>query len=272
MQQTKYLPGITELIDERVGVFHKRNVVAPHDKIPENGEYPLADNQWLKIPDIVCLFVDIRNSTGLSATTHEGSTASIYELFTGTAIRIFHRFDASYIDIKGDGVFALFNANQTHRALVAAITFKSFVQEQFLTLTHQKLRGAVDIGFHMGIDQKTVLVKQLGIRDSSGHDRRKNEVWAGKPINMAAKLASCSEDGELLVSDRFYNNLSRDRYVQKTCGCVFGSTEPRIVDIWRQRDLSDMGHFDFSLGYSMNNWWCVSHGTEWAEQILSFDK
>ena len=270
---SKYLEGIQELIDERVGVFRQENSITDRNTLPDNGNYPLADHQWLKIKDIICLFVDIRNSTGLSATTHDKSTAGIYELFTGTAVRMFHELGAGYIDIKGDGVFALFNKDQVHRAFVAAVSFKTFAQEKFLPLIKQKLNGAVDVGFHMGIDQKTVLVKQIGLKDAEGRDRRKNEVWAGKPINMAAKLAARSKDNELLVSDRYFANLSSDSHLQKTCGCVATSAEAHeVADIWSSVDLTEEKLFDFDAAYSMVNCWCSIHGDEWAKAILALDE
>ena len=37
----------------------------------------------------------------------------------------------------------------------------------------------------VGIDQGMLLVRQLGLKGT-----KRNEVWAGKPVNMAAKLSS----------------------------------------------------------------------------------
>lgn len=269
---SKYLEGVDNLIEERLAVFHEENSITARNTLPDTGLYPIADHHWLKIQDVICLFVDIRNSTGLSASNHEKTTASVYELFTGTAVRMFHQLGARYIDIKGDGVFALFNRNQAHRAFVSAVTFKTFAQENFLPFIREKLNGAVDIGFHMGIDQKTVLVKQVGLRDSEGRDSRKNEVWAGKPINMAAKLAARSIDKELLVSERYYTNLSKDTRLQQTCGCTTTSSDSHeTVDIWSRRDFSEDKIFDFDVAYSMCNIWCAVHGKEWAETILALD-
>ncbi|MDC8449786.1 MAG: hypothetical protein LV473_15700 [Nitrospira sp.] len=75
---------------------------------------------------------------------------------------IFDRFEASYIDVKGDGVFALFNGNQPYRALAAAVTFKTFSKEEFVP----KIKAATSItaGCHIGIDKKTVLVRKLGLK------------------------------------------------------------------------------------------------------------
>jgi len=73
--------------------------------------------KWLKIPGVISVYVDMIGSTKLSAEKYDQSTAKVYKYFTDSAIRIFHEFGSSYIDIKGDGVFALFNSDEVHRAL-----------------------------------------------------------------------------------------------------------------------------------------------------------
>lgn len=266
MSQNQFLEGISNLIEAGVEVFNTENEVTSKEGLLPDGSYPITNNKWYKIPEVVCVFVDIRNSTALSAATHDKSTSSIYELFTGTAVKMFHYFDAGYIDIKGDGVFALYNKEQVHIAFAAAVTFKTFAETTFLPLVRGKLPKSVDIGCHMGIDQKTVLVKQIGIRDSEGRDRRKNEVWAGKPLNMAAKLAATSKDGELLVSYRYYNSLSDSDLVQKSCGCNGGAKA-----IWDELHTSPEQPFDFVKYYRLKTKWCEKHGKEWCEQILELD-
>jgi class 3 adenylate cyclase len=64
------------------------------------------------------------------------------------------------------------------------------------------------IGGHYGIDQKTILVRKLGLKAVDGRSDRQNDVWAGKPINLAAKLASRSTGETIWASDCFYKNLT----------------------------------------------------------------
>jgi class 3 adenylate cyclase len=90
--------------------------------------------------------------------------------------------------VRGDGVFALFNSDQVYRALAAAITFTTFAREVFAT--EMKKLGYEGIGAHIGIDQKPVLVRKIGLKRIDDRTDRQNEAWAGKPVNMAAKLAS----------------------------------------------------------------------------------
>lgn len=270
-ENKQFLLSIESIIADRVEVFKKVNSITDRNSLPSNGNYPQTDNQWYKIKNVICVFVDIRGSTQLSATNHDNSTASIYDLFTGTAIRIFHEFRASYMDIKGDGVFALFNGNQVFRALAAAVSFKTFANETFKPLVKKKTDNKVDIGFHMGIDQKTVLVKQVGLKDAEGRDSRKNEVWAGKTINMASKLASKSTDNEVWVSDRYFQNLNNKDLVVKSCGCSSGQITGEKKDLWTEKDVSEFGIFDFDKVHILHSYWCKIHGAEWCQKILQLD-
>jgi len=268
MSQSQYLDSIEEIISDKTCEFENTDIeVKDEEKIPL-GNFKM--DTWLKIPDVICIFVDIRGSTKLSATKHDKSTASTYELFTGTAVKIFHEFGASYIDIKGDGVFALFNRGEVFIAIAAAISFKTFVSEKFITLIKAKMPN-LDIGVHMGIDQKTVLVKQVGLRDDESRDSRKNEVWAGKPISMAAKLAAKSKDNELWVSERFFNSLNNEELLMKSCGCTNGQESNIKIDLWQETDLFNDDNFDFDKAFILKSIWCNKHGKEWCEKIINLD-
>ncbi len=268
MSQSQYLDSIHEIVTGKVSEFNNSDL-----SIVEKEKIPLGDFQmgtWYKIHDVVCVFVDIRGSTKLSATSHDKSTASIYEFFTGTAVKIFHELGASYIDIKGDGVFALFNRNEVLLALAAAVSFKTFASENFIKVLRQKAPN-LDIGVHMGIDQKTVLVKQVGVKDDDSRDSRKNEVWAGKPINMAAKLASRSKDNEMWISERFYDNLKDVELVMKSCGCSSGGESSEKQNLWLEEDITEDENFDFDKAFVLQSIWCVKHGKEWCKNIINSD-
>lgn len=271
MEQAQYLDSINELISDRVTVFNNKNSITDRNNLLPDADYPLKDNYWFRISDVICVYVDMRNSTKLNAKDDSSNTASIYDLFSGTAVRIFHNFESSYIDVKGDGVFALFNKNQVFRAFAAAISFKTFASEKFKPLANKKVKD-VDVGFHMGIDQKTVIVKQVGIRDDSGRDSRKNEIWAGKTINMAAKLASKSGDNELWVSDRYFESLDDQELIIKSCGCSNGQPSGNKSNLWELPvSLEGDPNFDFAEARVLKSIWCQIHGKEWCEKILELD-
>lgn len=265
--ESLYLDSIATLIDERVTIFNQTISITNRNMLTSDWSYPTTCRY--KIPDVVSIFVDIRWSTELSASSHhDKTTASIYEFFTWTAIRIFHEMWAEYIDIKWDGVFALYSKNKIHTALAAAITFKTFADKKFKPLVDKKLNKAVNIWYHMWIDQKTVLVKQLWLRDSQWRDRRKNEVWAWKPINMSAKLASLSNDWELFVSNRFYDNLSTAEHIHKSCGCW----SKKKADLWTSYDLSNEKKFDFNEAKVLKTSWCKNCWKDFCKEIIGLDE
>lgn len=230
-------------IQEQIEIYNQRRTFEERASIPDTTDIPIQDKRrWLRIRSVVAVYVDMVGSTQLSATTHEGSTAGAYQLFTGTAVAIFDSFEASYIDIKGDGVFALFNGNQCYRALAAAVTFKTFSKEEFVPKI--KTATSLTVGTHIGIDRKLVLVRKLGLKRYDDRSDRQNEVWAGKPVNMAAKLAAKTVDGELLVSERFYEQIT-DEHARYSCGCNNGQATGSKSALWKQVDLSDDAKFDF---------------------------
>lgn len=253
-----------KVVDEQVAIYGEKRSIQVVNKIPDTTAIPIQNDKqhWLKIPGVICVFVDMKGSTLLSAKSQDRKAAGAYQLFTGTAVRLFNAFEAPYIDVKGDGAFALFDKDQPFRALVAAVTFKTFAREVFV----KKMGNDPELGSHLGIDQKTVLVRRIGLKRYGGRTDRQNEVWAGRPINMAAKLASMSDDGELLVSDRFFKNIQHELAV-KSCGCPHGEK----VDLWTEIDLTTEKRFDFDTAYRLGSNWCGTHGREYCENILKLD-
>ena len=255
-----------DVIAEQVKLYGNGTTIQLRNTIPATGDIPLDDQRhWLRIPDVTCVYVDMKGSTQLSAENNDTTTAGAYQLFTGTAVRLFHEFDAPYIDVRGDGCFALFNSDQVYRALAAAVSFKTFAKEEFKGRIEEAT--GVEVGCHIGIDRKTVLVRRIGLRMVEGRTDRQNEVWAGRPVNMASKLAAKTNDGELLISDRFYSQL-KDEHAKYSCGCPNG----KKILLWAQISVKDDLKYDFDNAHRLDSQWCVTHGSEYCEALLTLDK
>lgn len=261
----QYYPGISELIEaaeeeyETGADVEKRKVIPPPDKIPQR------NNKWLKIENVISVFVDMKGSTELSAAKKDKSTAEIYQFFTNTMVRILSKFGASYIDVKGDGVFGLFNPNMPHTAFSAAVTCKTFCAKEFSRRV--KSKRDVSLSCHIGVDQKTVLVKRVGIEPRGGDDSHlRNEVWAGKPVNMSAKLAAEADGGQVMVSDRFYRKLTNN-HAKYSCDCGEGRTL-----LWQEIDVEENKKFDFRKAYLLSSNWCEKHGREYCSDLVRQEK
>lgn len=148
--------------------------------------------------------------------------------------------------------------------LPAAITFKTFATDVFIPKI-KKLTN-IDIGAHIGIDQETVLVRKIGLKRYNGRTDRQNEVWAGKPVNMAAKLAGLTAINELLVSDRFLDSNIKDERATMSCGCPNNNK----VCLWQEKCLNDT-KFDFTKAYLLTSKWCQKHGQEFCNKLLELD-
>lgn len=263
---SKQINEVASIVDSESRLFGEGIDITNRKSIPPTRLIPIENpTHWMRIPDVIACFVDMAGSTRLSASTHPNTTAKAYRYFTNTAIRIFHQYGSPYIDVKGDGVFALFDECQPHTALAAVVSFKTFVSEYFTPrikeATQQTISG------HFGIDQKTVLVRKLGLKSANDRTDRQNEVWAGKPINMAAKLASRTSNNHLLVSDRYYKSLYGERALM-SCGCGSNGSQP----LWERVNVSEDERFDFDTAWLLKSDWCATHGEEYCRSILAYDE
>ncbi|HDY7754401.1 TPA: hypothetical protein RQL25_004581 [Vibrio vulnificus] len=264
MINQKQLPeNLRVIIEKQVNKFSRPVTTTAMTRIPNVDSIPTEQSgKWLKIDNVVCVFVDMKNSTQLSASHHASSTGRVYTLFTGTAVRIFKELGASYIDIKGDGVFALFDYDKVHHAFASAVTFKTFINDVFTQKVTNKTE--VNTGVHIGIDQATLLVSKIGLRKSASRGDMHNEVWAGKAVNMAAKLSSLSNSNEIHVSDRFYAKLKAQE-AKYSCSC----STPQLL--WEEIDVSQDKRFSFKSAYVLKSAWCKKHGAEYLQRILAAD-
>lgn len=104
------IQSVKKIIDDARALYKKSASITVRNSIPDTSQIPIENPQsWLKIPDVNCVFVDMRGSTQLSASSHDNSTARAYQLFTGTAVKLFSDFESPYIDVRGDGALALFD-------------------------------------------------------------------------------------------------------------------------------------------------------------------
>src|SRR5579885_1164251 len=62
---------------------------------------------WLRIDDVVALFADLKGSTRLGFRKYPSTSARTYDALIGCGIEIAEEFEPAFVDIQGDGFFAL---------------------------------------------------------------------------------------------------------------------------------------------------------------------
>lgn len=270
-KRTQLPERFREIIQRQREVYDDSARITEAQRIPDTTEIAVKDDaEWIKVPDVICVFVDMVGSTKLSASQYDKSTARTYQWFTGTAVRLFAEFGAPYVDVRGDDVFALFDGDHPNTALASAVTFKTFVENDFVPEITRRTNGKIDSGVHIGIDCKTVLVKKVGLPRRKNRTDRQNEVWAGKPVNMASKLCNLCPAGSIFVSDRYFELLS-DEKVLKTCGCDGSGNTADQVALWTRHEVAEDTPFDIAAYYELKSKWCDVHGAEYCEAIVALD-
>jgi hypothetical protein len=98
LPETQMLAQCREIIAAEIEVFEKGATVQVTSEIPPTDNIPIQNpQQWLRIPDVICVFIDMKDSTRLSAATHDKATAAAYQLYTGGAVRLLDSFEPAYI-------------------------------------------------------------------------------------------------------------------------------------------------------------------------------
>lgn len=180
-----------ELIDELLSdIAITKQKITKHNNIPLS-QIKLETNEWKHVDNVACVFVDLENSTQL-ATGDIQKAMNIFSIYGDSLVKVFNYYNAHYIDIQGDGGFALFDGNSGFNyAYNTAITINS--------LFNVKL----DLKVRIGADIGTIFVKKVGVRGVN------KEVWLGSPVNIACKLCNLkiSDVNNIRISTMFFNKL-----------------------------------------------------------------
>ena len=249
--------------------------IVQQDDVPDTG--PVRGGVWLQIPEATAVFVDLKGSTGLNARFGAEAAAHAYNYFNRAMAVILHGFQARYVDVQGDGLFGLFSGKGSRfLAAACAITMKTQVETVIAERFHKDVSIDWELRAGIGVDRGQLLVRQLGLRGTG-----MNEVWAGTPVNMAAKLSSVAGPNEVAVSERVFSDYQqsakiRQRVLLWSCGCK-GNTQGRGLDLpakdaedlWRSAPAPANLGLDFDQVHRMDRAWCPVHGAEFCEALVT---
>jgi class 3 adenylate cyclase len=229
------------------------------------GTLPIKARKWVKVDDVVVVVADLKNSTKLGTGSKAPSTASIYQAATGGVVKILDEFDADFIQIQGDGAFAIFWGDRRYeRAACAGITVKT----NSIDLCEQieaKWPSKPETGFKVGIASGRVLVKRVG---TPRNPAQQEPVWAGKPVNYASKAAQCADRHLMIVTGSVWDHFEKNDYLTFSCTC----SEPSD-SIWDDVTIDRLPEDDpEAQGRLLKAKWCTFHGEDYCDAILDGKK
>lgn len=259
------LDALLEKLKERTASkFARVPSVVLKDDAFDVMKLPIDKPEWHRLTDLVTVMFDLKSSTNLEKGRKPASTASIYDAGIGGVVQILNSFSADFVDIQGDGGFGLFWGERRYeRAMCAAISMHTF-SDDFEAQLEAKWSEAPSTGFKVGLASGPILAKRVGL---ARHLDMQEPVWAGRPVNYAAKAAQQTDPGKTLVTGSVWDAVSNNDYIAFSCGCSEGQEGGTPSFLWEERTLDKIPDAE-KYGQVLKSGWCRKHGEEYCNAIL----
>ena len=152
---------------------------------------------------VVVFFSDIRGFTSMSEKMGPDDIATLLNEYFTEMVEIVFENNGTLDKFMGDAIMALWgapiaNEDDADRAMKAAIEMQSVLAQLNVRWAAQG-RQRVEIG--IGIDYYEVFAGNIG------SDRRLEYTVIGDAVNTASRLCSMAGEGEIIISQRFYDEL-----------------------------------------------------------------
>ena len=259
-----FLKALLDALGDEVNTVLNNSAVPVVEK---DGSFDAKDipssssDTWIKLPEVVAVVCDLKGSTHLGTGKHDTSTARIYKSSVEGAVSILHNFEANFIDIQGDGGFGLFWGDRAYeRALCAAVTIRTF-SEDLVERLNKRWPGAPETGYKVGIHAARTLVKSIGTRRVISEQEA---VWAGRPVNYAAKCAQAADRHQVIVTQRVWEKFKNNDFIAFSCDCNDGPT----ANLWNDTTVDRLPSED-QAAVVLNSGWCKTCGPSYCDAILA---
>ena len=208
-----------EKLDKRIEKITSTDVekIVNDEGVPATNQ--LEDNNKVYQTNATILFIDIRKSTLLTDMSKPQSMVKIYRSFMRTCVDCVRKNDGVTRQFLGDRIMGVFvdkkdddgniicrgvdNALNAARAMQTCIDFS--LNKFLKSNVNNKL---IECG--IGIDSGSILVTKVGMYGLENDEEKENEtdcVWVGKVTNYASKHSDVAKGGEILISEKVYNDI-----------------------------------------------------------------
>jgi len=219
-------------------------------------------NTWMQIDNVVVVFSDLKNSTGISFDKQDRTMTKLLEYLNQPFVKIHKQFGAEFTDIKGDGGISIYSKENTIKALLASVTIKTF----YFKYINDKVKKTYDVNFEVttGISKGNLRLKNIGMRGLNF------PVWAGETINLSALISKelkhkSSPNNYIGITREIYDEIKSKRledYLHMSCGC---GTKGIKQMLWTTETIPNKGGKKY---YYTNSNWCDIHGQEYLAKVL----
>lgn len=213
---------IDEILDQAAGKFEETPSLPDRDTLTfSNGFYGLC----------TAVFVDIRDSSGLTEKHKRPALAKIYRSFISEMVAVLNSSPLiREVNIVGDCVWAVyntpykFNIDDVFSVVCYANTLKKLLNAKLTKKDYSSLK------FGIGVDYGRALMIKAGFSGSGIHD----VIYMGDVVNSAAHLAhkaGRSWNDSIWASEAFAQNLNEDNAQWLKPNYEFGTGTVRKGDV-----------------------------------------
>ena len=146
---------------------------------------------------ITVLFADIRGFTGMSEKANPEKIVGLLNLYFSAMSEIIFAHGGTLDKYIGDGLMALFGApNATPEDAANAVKTAAAMQNRMLSLNEElEAKGFGQIAIGIGLHTGEAIIGYIG------SNQRSEYTAIGDTVNLAARLESNAQGGQILISD-----------------------------------------------------------------------
>ena len=147
--------------------------------------------------DITAMFLDLRGFTSFAETSEPEELMAVMAEYHAEVGKGLVNYEGTLEHFAGDGIFIFFNDpvkqdNPTERAIRMALELR----EQVTQLMQEWRKRGFDLGFGVGISHGYATI------GAAGYEGRWGYCANGSVCNLAARLCSYAQSGQILISQR----------------------------------------------------------------------
>jgi class 3 adenylate cyclase len=179
------------------------------DLIEKSPEAPLLEKREA---DVSVVFADITGYTDLSARMDLEHVNQLVELYFGAFLDEILRLGGDVNETAGDGLMVIFQDPEPRRHAASAVQ-AAFAILRKTRETNATLEGFYEpIAMHIGVNSGPASVGATKIEGAAG--TRWTYTASGPTTNIAARLASLAESGNIVLSEETRRRLGDDFQVE----------------------------------------------------------
>ena len=188
-------------------------------------KYPGGEELGGELREITILVSDIREFTRTTESLEPGRVLEIINRYLEKMTDIIMKHGGTIDEFTGDGILVFFGAptfvpDHCKRAVACALE----MQRAMDGLNTGNLRlGLPELQMGIGINSGELIVGNIG------SEKRKKYGAVGLPINLAFRIQSEAEGGEILVSPTVFHKVGAELLVEGTRQCALKGIEQDVI-------------------------------------------